>query len=239
MPISTIADCCISSLEHPISALADRPVLSAADLKAYFDADSVQLMHAHNALVQALTDPAGAADIGFSSTSGVAASNVQQAIEQVQQQLAKLALGSIPDGSITAAKLTDTLQQQLAALAQLQETVAQMQSTTHACGTQFPLMLLALSEDTSETVKDELASAALGLRYPDGVHDLGKQLGWLCSRKGAASPSDAFLSKQTYADILSDTTTLQEIAALAPVYALIKLSSEGLHAYNTALQGNL
>ena len=115
----------------------------------------------------------------------------------------------------------------------------QMQTAEHASGTQFPFMILALSADTAETLKDELASTALGLHYTDGVHGLGRQFGWLCSRKSAKTPSEAFLAKQTYADILSDTATRQEIADLAPVLALIKLSAEGLQAYRTALQGNV
>ena len=102
MPDATIAACHIASLEHPITALADRPPLSAEDLKAYFDANPIQLMHAHNALVQTLSGTSGAENIGFANTAGVSASNVQSAIEQVQQQLSALALGSIPDGSITA-----------------------------------------------------------------------------------------------------------------------------------------
>lgn len=235
MPISILADCCISSLEHPISALADRPALSAEDLKAYFDANPLQLMHAHNALAQALSDTAGAKQIGFTGTAGVSASNVQQAIEQVQQQLSDLALGSVPDGSITTAKLAASLQQQIAAVSQLQSTVKQLQAEQHASGTQFPFMVLALSDDTPEAMLDELASAALGLRYTDGVHNLGRQLGWLCTRNSSTTPSAAFLAKQTYADILSDSTTLQEIASLSPVLALIKLSAEGVRAYNAAL----
>ena len=229
MPDATIAACHVASLEHPITALADRPPLSAEDLKAYFDANPIQLMHAHNALVQTLSGTSGAENIGFANTAGVSASNVQSAIEQVQQQLSALALGSIPDGSITAVKLAASLQQQLDTIAQLQTTVEQMQTAEHASGTQFPFMILA----------DELASAALGLHYTDGVHGLGKQFGWLCSRKSAKTPSEAFLAKQTYADILSDAATRQEIADLAPVLALIKLSAEGLQAYRTALQGNV
>ena len=54
MPDATIAACHIASLEHPITALADRPPLSAEDLKAYFDANPIQLMHAHNAPVSPL-----------------------------------------------------------------------------------------------------------------------------------------------------------------------------------------
>lgn len=239
MPDATIAACHIASLEHPITALADRPPLSAEDLKAYFDANPIQLMHAHNALVQTLSGTSGAENIGFANTAGVSASNVQSAIEQVQQQLSALALGSIPDGSITAVKLAASLQQQLDTIAQLQTTVEQMQTAEHASGTQFPFMILALSADTAETLKDELASAALGLHYTDGVHGLGKQFGWLCSRKSAKTPSEALLAKQTYADILSDAATRQEIADLAPVLALIKLSAEGLQAYRTALQGNV
>lgn len=235
MPISTLADCCISSLEHPISALADRPALSAEDLKAYFDTNPLQLMHAHNALAQALSDTAGAKQIGFTGTAGVSASNVQQAIEQVQQQLSALALGSVPDGSITTAKLAASLQQQIAAVSQLQSTVKQLQAEQHASGTQFPFMVLALSDDTPEAMLDELASAALGLRYTDGVHNLGRQLGWLCTRNSSTTPSAAFLAKQTYTDILSDSATLQEIASLSPVLALIKLSAEGVRAYNSAL----
>ena len=117
MADATIAACHIASLEHPITALADRPPLSAEDLKAYFDANPIQLMRAHNALVQTLSGTSGAENIGFANTAGVSAPNVQSAIEQVQQQLSALALGSIPDGSITAVKLAASLQQQLDTIA--------------------------------------------------------------------------------------------------------------------------
>lgn len=240
MPDATIAACHIASLEHPITALADRPPLSAEDLKAYFDANPIQLMHAHNALVQTLfryerrgkyrfcqhrrclrfqcpkchrTGTAAAVRARFGFDSGRLHHGCQA------RCFAPAAAGH----HCTAAN----------------NRRANGRPAEHASGTQFPFMILALSADTAETLKDELASAALGLHYTDGVHGLGKQFGWLCSRKSAKTPSEAFLAKQTYADILSDAATRQEIADLAPVLALIKLSAEGLQAYRTALQGNV
>ena len=69
----TIASAAISALEHPISALDDRPALAADDLKAYFDADPQQLCEAHNTLVSALTAPEGASGVGFLASDTISA----------------------------------------------------------------------------------------------------------------------------------------------------------------------
>lgn len=79
--------------------------LSASALKARFDAAGIALKDALNKLVSELGAAAAAGNIGFSPTAGVNKTNVQDAIENVQAQLAGVSQGAVADGSITAGKL--------------------------------------------------------------------------------------------------------------------------------------
>lgn len=239
MPTSTIAQTAIAALEHPISALDDQPALSAADLKAYFDADPQQLCDAHNDLVSALTGPSAAASIGFRQTSGISASTLQDAVVNVQSQLSSVVSGSVPDGSISLSKLDANVQNRLNVINALQAMVLDLQEaveTIRPSGAQYPLMVLALSDGCPDALTDEIATAALG-GHSTEVYDLGAQLGWLCRFKRSVMPSQTFLGKQTFTDILEDTNTLREIAGLAPVYALVTMSSEMVTDYLSALNG--
>lgn len=239
MPTSTIAQTAIAALEHPISALDDQPALSAADLKAYFDADPQQLCDAHNDLVSALTAPGAAASIGFRQTSGISASTLQDAVVNVQSQLSSVVSGSVPDGSISLSKLDANVQNRLNVINALQAMVLDLQEaveTIRPSGAQYPLMILALSDGCPDALTDEIATAALG-GHSTEVYDLGAQLGWLCRFKRSVMPSQTFLSKQTFTDILADSNTLREIAGLAPVYALVTMSSELVTDYLSALNG--
>lgn len=103
-----------------ISKLPDEPNdeggMTASALKATFDKAGTLAKTAINKLIAALGASTAAGNIGFSPTAGVNKTNIQAAIENVQSQIAGVALGSIPDGSITA--------QQLAASAVTAEKVA-------------------------------------------------------------------------------------------------------------------
>lgn len=239
MATPTIASAQITALEHPITGLEDRPALSAADLKAYFDANPIQLMQAHNRLVKALTGTTAAENLGFSSTAGITGDNIQDALEHVQQQLTNISLGSVPNGSISQEKLSAEVQSTLAQVASIAESLASLQSAAakiRPSGAQFPLMIYVSSDECPETEKDELATAALGYYYIDCVYDLGKQLGWLCKWKRQTMPSETFLSKQNITDILQDRNTLNEIAQLPAVFALIQMSSAVYRAYRASFE---
>ena len=103
-----------------ISKLPDEPNdeggMTASALKATFDKAGMLAKTAINKLIAALGASTAAGNIGFARSTEVPADNVQGAIENVQSQIAGVALGSIPDGSITA--------QQLAASAVTAEKVA-------------------------------------------------------------------------------------------------------------------
>lgn len=103
-----------------ISKLPDEPNdeggMTASAFKATFDKAGTLAKNAINKLIAALGASTAAGNIGFSPTAGVNKTNIQDAIENVQSQIAGVALGSIPDGSITA--------QQLAASAVTAEKVA-------------------------------------------------------------------------------------------------------------------
>ena len=94
-----------------ISKLDDEPNdvggLSAASLKAKFDLAGNLLKKALNDLVAALGNNAAAKNIGFTPTTAVNADNVQDAIENVQSQIAGVSQAGIADGAVTAQKLAD------------------------------------------------------------------------------------------------------------------------------------
>ena len=94
-----------------ISKLDDEPNdvggLSAASLKAKFDLAGNLLKKALNDLVAALGNNAAAKNIGFAPTTAVNKTNVQDAIENVQSQIAGVSQGGIADGAITTAKIAD------------------------------------------------------------------------------------------------------------------------------------
>lgn len=81
--------------------------LKATQLKAMFDQAAKNVQADVKRLVSELGAPTAAGNIGFAPTGGVNKTNVQDAIENVQSQIAGVALGSIPDGSITAQQLAD------------------------------------------------------------------------------------------------------------------------------------
>ena len=234
----TIPETKITALEHPVAALADRPALSAQALKEYFDADPQQLCQAHNDLTDALTAPSAAEHIGFQSNSGIASTNVQGALNEIQQQVSGAVAGSIPNGSITAAKLDSNLQNRLSQLPTMQEDITQLQQKTQTIrpsGAQFPMMIAALWSGLDADLADEMASAALGILYRQMVYDLGEQLNWLTYHMmDSVHPSAAFRAKQTFQDILADANTCKEIASLPAVYDLIQKSSSAWRMYNNA-----
>ena len=94
-----------------ISKLDDEPNdvggLSAASLKAKFDLAGHLLKKALNDLVAALGNNAAAKSIGFTPTTAVNKTNVQDAIENVQSQIAGVSQSGIADASVTAAKIAD------------------------------------------------------------------------------------------------------------------------------------
>ena len=94
-----------------ISKLDDEPNdvggLSAASLKAKFDLAGNLLKKALNDLVAALGNNAAAKSIGFTPTTAVNKTNVQDAIENVQSQIADVSQSGIADASVTAAKIAD------------------------------------------------------------------------------------------------------------------------------------
>ena len=92
-----------------IAKLDDEPNdvggLSAASLKAKFDLAGNLLKKALNDLVAALGGESAAKCIGFVATEAVNKTNVQEAIENVQAQIAGVTQGGIADGAVTTEKI--------------------------------------------------------------------------------------------------------------------------------------
>lgn len=81
--------------------------LKAAALKAQFDADAKTVMGALKRLIQELGLATAARNVGFEKTTAVNADNVQDAIENVQSQIAGVSQGGIADGAVTTEKIAD------------------------------------------------------------------------------------------------------------------------------------
>ena len=93
-----------------VSTLDDRPNdtggLTAAELKAKFDADAGALKYyVNDVLIPFLEGTSAAASIGIATISGFSAGNIQTALEQIIGAMQEITQGSVADGSITLAKL--------------------------------------------------------------------------------------------------------------------------------------
>ena len=93
-----------------VSTLDDRPNdtggLTAAELKAKFDADAGALKdYVNDVLIPFLEGTSAAASLGITTIPGFSAGNVQTALEQIVQAMQDVTQGSVADGSITLAKL--------------------------------------------------------------------------------------------------------------------------------------
>ena len=248
----------IDALDYPISALENQPALSAEELKAYFDGSAEQLMQAHNGMIDALGDRSAAAMVGFAPSNLIPEDNVQDAVEYVRNQLNQAVAGTIPDGAVTAEKLSPALNTELndheARLDDLESRTDGLPGRVTAAENaidsleaynerapfcaQFPLMLLCLTDGAvTSSSRDALASAALGMGYDDHVYQLGEQLAMLCAALGSELPSQAFRVRHTFSALLSYSATREEIARLAPVLRLIRMSESASAAYDEALAG--
>ena len=95
-----------------VSTLDDRPNdtggLTAAELKAKFDADAGALKdYVNDVLIPFLEGTSAADSIGIATISGFSADNIQTALEQIVQAMQDVTQGSVTDGSITLAKLAE------------------------------------------------------------------------------------------------------------------------------------
>lgn len=95
-----------------VSTLDDRPNdtggLTAAELKAKFDADAGALKdYVNDVLIPFLEGTSAAASLGITTIPGFSADNIQTALEQIVQAMQDVTQGSVADGSITLAKLAE------------------------------------------------------------------------------------------------------------------------------------
>lgn len=93
-----------------VSTLDDRPNdtggLTAAELKAKFDADAGTLKdYINDVLIPFLEGASAAESLGITTIPGFSADNIQTALEQIVQAMQDVTQGSVADGSITLAKL--------------------------------------------------------------------------------------------------------------------------------------
>lgn len=108
MSLTRIRDTAVEIIRN----LPNRPTgfggrMSAAALKMAFDQAAENIKNAVNQMIGELEGTGGAAEIGFQRSTGVPADNVQDAIENVQQQLQDSVQDPrvLPNGSVTTEKL--------------------------------------------------------------------------------------------------------------------------------------
>lgn len=101
----------LTTFTKTVSQLADKPngTMTAAQIKAQFDAAPEELRGVVNAIVDVLISTtqgdSGANNIKISSIVGVTGTDVQTALQSLKDQLIQSQLGQITDGTITLAKL--------------------------------------------------------------------------------------------------------------------------------------
>lgn len=105
MSFTRIRDAAVKVIRN----LPNRPTgtgyMSAVALKAAFDQAAENIKETVNKFMDDVEATSGAAQIGFQRSSAVPADNVQEAIENVQEQLQGISQGSVANNSITAEKL--------------------------------------------------------------------------------------------------------------------------------------
>lgn len=110
-----ITDKKITAFTKDVADLADKPNqsgMTAAQVKAQFDAAPNELRVAVNELIDLLlaatTGDSGAHNIGSAAIDGVSGSTVHAQLASLKELINAAAIGDIPDGSITPAKLAET-----------------------------------------------------------------------------------------------------------------------------------
>lgn len=111
-----IADKKIAVFAKDVSDLADKPNqgggMTAAQVKAQFDAAPEELRVAYNGLIDLLLGVAagdsGAHNIGSASIDGVTGATIYEQLVSLKQSVNDAVVGTIPDGSITPIKLAET-----------------------------------------------------------------------------------------------------------------------------------
>lgn len=106
--------------------------LKATQLKAMFDQAAKNVQEDVKRLVSELGASTAAGNIGFARSTEVPADTVQDAIENVQSQIAGVALNTVPNGSIDTAQLAN-------------------KSVTQHKLKKLELLLLLWEEETSDT----------------------------------------------------------------------------------------
>lgn len=105
MSFTKITDAAVRVIRN----LPNRPTgtgrMSAAALKAAFDQAAESIKRYVNSLIDELQAATAAGQIGFARSAAVPADTVQDAVENVQGQIAGVSQGAIPNNSITAEKM--------------------------------------------------------------------------------------------------------------------------------------
>lgn len=151
---------------------------TASEIKAALDSQSNELKVVLNNLIDSLqsqvADNSGAENIGIQSITGVTGANVQSALEDLRLQINAAVAGSIPDGSITQAKLAFQI-------ASDDTAVTVIDANNH------------FTENKLNGVLDELFTSANSVKTnvsgaigsPSTVNDTGSQLaGYITTEKG-------------------------------------------------------
>ena len=142
--------------------------LSAAELKAKFDEGSLAVQtYINTVLIPALA----AANLAFTPTTAVNASNIQAAIENVQAQLAGISAGSIPNNTVGMEKLTKQVQDAIASGGSASVSVAALSGT--------------VSQNVTATNENTTAIAAINAANVTRDAEIAKIAGKAEKSKGA------------------------------------------------------
>lgn len=127
--------------------------LTAAELKARFDAAGLAIQSYINGT---LIPDCRADNLPFTRSPAVPADTVQEAVENVQNQIAEVVVGKIPDGSITPEKLTGSARRFYRTFTESdwQEGVIAIPPAEHQLDATLPMCIHKLHMRTGKTAED-------------------------------------------------------------------------------------
>jgi len=109
----------IAAFTKTHSMLPDRPSMTAAELKAWYDQSANELRSAHNGAMNDLIGTGGAGQIGAEPLvlGDTSTPTVIGKLRHLLTMMQGIVLGDIPDGTITSVKLSDDVNIELASKA--------------------------------------------------------------------------------------------------------------------------
>lgn len=177
----------------------------------------------------------GADNIKATSISGLIGSNVQTLLEAIHAEIIEVVVGSLPDASVTAAKLASDVNDFIDTyITSILSTQSEVLTGTDNDKLITPLSLRQGMIDNSSymlfctSTNSDILDVAFGKNNEDEIINIGKQLAMYAWYKGANKTSYPFTNLSLvskYADIFTDSDAYSELLSDRNILELINLST--------------